>query len=96
MKICRQQVFWPDRHKLIVLQHCNVCLRKGEEGVAIYDMRMGKQKLKKANKKKYSHIDDLPAGNNSPKRNQPRRRRRNVTALSADDYKLRQAIEGGT
>jgi hypothetical protein len=58
---------------------------------------MAKQKQKKVNKKGYNHIEDPPASNNnSPKRNLPRRRRRNVNALSADDYKLRQAIEGGT
>jgi hypothetical protein len=59
-------------------------------------MRMGKQKIqRKVNKKGYNHVDDQQSATNSPKRNLPRRRRRNINALSADDYKLRHAIESG-
>ena len=49
------------------------------------------------NKKGYNNVVDDPqqTSHNSSKRNSPRRRKRNVNALSADDYKLRQTIEGG-
>ena len=59
---------------------------------------MGRQKFsKKMNKKGYNNVVDDPqqTSHNSSKRNSPRRRKRNVNALSADDYKLRQTIEGG-
>ncbi len=54
---------------------------------------MAKQKNHKKHSKKGNNGAEAP---NSPSRNLPRRRRRNMNILSADDYKLRQEIERGT
>jgi hypothetical protein len=61
-------------------------------------MKMGKQKHhKKPNKKGHVNGNEHSASSTpiSPTRNSTRRRKRNMNALSADDYKLRQEIEGG-
>jgi hypothetical protein len=63
-----------------------------------YHSNMAKQKSHKKQTKKGYNGSDLQASPaaHSPTRNLPRRRRRNMNMLSADDYKLRQKIEHGT
>ena len=59
--------------------------------------KMAKQKNhKKHTKKGYNGTELQQGAPNSPTRNLPRRRRRNMNMLSADDYKLRQEVESGT
>ena len=59
---------------------------------------MAKQKNHKKHSKKGHNGTELQHSSapNSPSRNLPRRRRRNMNLLSAEDYKLRQEIERGT
>ena len=63
-----------------------------------FHSKMGKQRnFKKQAKKGHKGADPPPStAPNSPTRNLPRRRRRNMNMLSVDDYKLRQEIEHGT
>jgi hypothetical protein len=60
--------------------------------------KMAKQKNHKKHTKKGYDGSELQqsCAPNSPSRNLPRRRRRNMNLLSADDYKLRQEVERGT
>lgn len=62
-----------------------------------FHSKMAKQRHLKKQAKKGHKADPQPStAPNSPTRNLPRRRRRNMNMLSVDDYKLRQEIEHGT